>query len=62
MALGMPATALALGSALALIPALCYSLLILQRVVKEDEFLRENLLSYSGYAGVVRYRLIPGFW
>ena len=62
MVLGMPAAAIVLGSRVALIPAVCYSLLFLPRVAKEDEFLRENLPSYLQYAGVVRYRLIPCFW
>jgi protein-S-isoprenylcysteine O-methyltransferase Ste14 len=62
MVLSMPAAAIVLGSMVALIPALCYSLLVLLRVAREDEFLRENLPNYLHYAGVVRYRLIPCFW
>lgn len=62
MILGMPATAIALGSTIALTPALGYSILTLRRVLKEDEFLRENLPGYSRYAGIVRDRLIPGLW
>jgi protein-S-isoprenylcysteine O-methyltransferase Ste14 len=62
MALSMPAAAIVVGSRVALIPALCYSLLVLPRVAREDKFLRENLPSYLQYAGVVRYRLIPCFW
>lgn len=62
MVLSTPATAIVLGSRVALIPAVCYSLLVLPRVAREDEFLRENHPSYLQYAGVVRYRLIPCFW
>lgn len=62
MVLSMPAAAIVLGSRVALIPTVCYSLLVLSRVAREDEFLRENLPSYLQYAGVVRYRLIPCFW
>lgn len=62
MTIGMPATALALGSMVALIPAVCYSLLILWRVFSEDEFLTKYLPDYSEYVGAVRYRLIPGLW
>ena len=62
MAITMPATALALGSVVALIPVVCYSLLILWRVLREDEFLRKYLPHYSEYAGTSRYRLIPGLW
>lgn len=62
MATTMPATALALGSFVALIPALLYSSLILWRLVEEDQFLRENLPDYPRYTGTVRRRLIPGLW
>lgn len=39
MGIMMPATALALGSLTALIPAFCYSALILWRAINEDQFL-----------------------
>jgi protein-S-isoprenylcysteine O-methyltransferase Ste14 len=58
----MPATALAIGSLAALIPAFTYSVLILRRTRKEDKFLAEQLARYAEYAAEVRYRLIPGFW
>ncbi len=57
-----PASALALGSLMALIPAICYSALILWRTNREDEFLVERLASYAAYAAQIRYRLVPGFW
>lgn len=58
----MPATALALGSLIALIPALSYSAVILWRLQREDGFVTENLCSYSKYVNSVRHRLIPGVW
>lgn len=62
MAIIVPATALALGSLVALIPALLYSALILWRLRCEDQFLRKTLDGYSEYTGMVRHRLIPGLW
>lgn len=62
MVLIVPATALTLGSAIALIPALSYSALILHRIVREDRFLREKLRGYARYAETVRCRLILGIW
>lgn len=58
----MPATAVAFGSVTALIPALCYSALILHRTVREDRFLAEELQGYAGYREAVCSRLIPGIW
>ncbi len=57
-----PASALALGSLMALIPAIGYSGLILWRTKREDEFLAERLARYAAYAAQIRYRLVPGFW
>jgi protein-S-isoprenylcysteine O-methyltransferase Ste14 len=62
MVIIMPATALALGSLMALIPALGYSGLILWRTKREDEFLVERLAGYAEYSARVRHRLIPDFW
>jgi protein-S-isoprenylcysteine O-methyltransferase Ste14 len=61
-AISMPATALSLGSLLALIPALSYSAVMLWRTNREDQFLKGELEGYSRYTGKVRYRLIPGVW
>lgn len=58
----MPAAVVTLGSKLALIPAVCYSALILWRTKREDEFLVERLAEYAGYAARVGFRLIPGLW
>ncbi|HTV56266.1 MAG TPA: isoprenylcysteine carboxylmethyltransferase family protein, partial [Terriglobia bacterium] len=62
MAISMPATALSLGSLVALIPAMTYSAVMLWRTNWEDEFLKGKLEGYSRYTGKVRYRLIPGVW
>jgi protein-S-isoprenylcysteine O-methyltransferase Ste14 len=62
MGISMPATALALGSLVALIPALSYSAVMLWRTTREDIFLEDELEGYSRYTGRVRYRLIPGLW
>jgi protein-S-isoprenylcysteine O-methyltransferase Ste14 len=58
----MPATAVALGSFIALFSALCYSVLILWRTANEDRFLAERLAGYAAYGKAVRYRLMPGIW
>ncbi len=58
----MPATAIALGSWLALIPASLYSVVILRRTTREDGFLKNKLDGYSHYMSCVRYRLFPGLW
>ncbi len=62
MVLGAPATALALGSWWALLPAIAVSFLFLRRTAHEDRFLREHLGGYADYARRVRYRLVPGLW
>ncbi len=62
MLIAAPASALALGSWLALVPALAYSVLIVRRVRIEDRFLHEHLDGYADYAARVRHRLIPGIW
>jgi protein-S-isoprenylcysteine O-methyltransferase Ste14 len=55
-------SAFALGSWLALLPAMACVPLLLGRTVAEDRFLKNNLKGYSAYADVVRYRLLPGIW
>lgn len=62
MAIMMPATAVAIGSAAAMIPASCYSGLILWRMAREDRFLVSQLAGYPEYTSRVRYRLIPRLW
>lgn len=58
----MPATAVAVGSKVALVPAFSYSALILWRASEEDEFLTKRLAGFAEYRLRVRYRLIPGLW
>ena len=62
MLLVMPATAVALGSRLALGPAFLYSAVIFRRTIREDRFLKERLPGYPCYMLRVRYRLVPGLW
>jgi protein-S-isoprenylcysteine O-methyltransferase Ste14 len=58
----MLATAPALGSWWALLPALATAALFFRRIVIEDRFLHANLPGYPAYAQQVRYRLLPGVW
>ena len=57
-----PATAIALGSWWALVPALAIAALFVARAAHEDRFLRGNLAGYADYAARVRWRLVPGLW
>lgn len=56
------ATALALGSLWALIPAGLVLITLIIRTALEDRTLLEKLDGYSDYAKKVRYRLLPGIW
>jgi protein-S-isoprenylcysteine O-methyltransferase Ste14 len=62
MLIAIPASALALGSWLALIPGLAFSVVIIRRTACEDQFLKLNLHGYTDYSRRVRYRLLPGIW
>lgn len=62
MLVSVPASALAIGSWLALIPGLTFSGVIARRATIEDEFLKLNLVGYSSYALKVRSRLVPSIW
>jgi len=62
MLIAVPASALALGSWLALIPAFAFSAVIIRRTAREDCFLKQNLLGYFGYNELVRFRLFFGIW
>jgi protein-S-isoprenylcysteine O-methyltransferase Ste14 len=53
MLVAMPASSIALGSLLALVPALTFSGIIIHRAALEDRFLRANLQGYADYAQVV---------
>jgi len=62
MIIGVPLSAMAIGSWLGCVVALAYSGLILSRVAFEDRYLQENLGGYTGYIMRVPYRLVPGLW
>lgn len=59
---GAFATAVALGSLYALVPAVVLVALFVARTVLEDRKLRRDLDGYEAYARRVRYRLLPGVW
>ncbi|RMF78729.1 MAG: isoprenylcysteine carboxylmethyltransferase family protein [Planctomycetota bacterium] len=56
------ASAVALGSYWALVPAVMAVAAFVRRLVLEERFLLANLSGYAGYAERVRWRLIPGVW
>jgi len=62
MLIALPASALAIGSWLALIPGLTFSGVIARRAAIEDSFLKLNLEGYANYALCVRFRLVPSIW
>ena len=62
MLVAVPASALAVGSWLALIPTFAFSVVIVRRTALEDRYLRQALPGYVGYTETVRYRLLPGIW
>jgi protein-S-isoprenylcysteine O-methyltransferase Ste14 len=59
MLVSVPASGLAIGSWLALVPAAAFCRVILKRVAAEDEFLQANLTGYHEYMRQVRGRLFP---
>lgn len=59
MLLSLPASGLAIGSWLALVPAALFCLVILKRVGAEEEFLEKNLAGYAEYMDCVRGQLFP---
>jgi protein-S-isoprenylcysteine O-methyltransferase Ste14 len=61
MILAIPASALAIGSWLALVPAAAFYLVIVRRARREEEFLTEKLPGYSEYRQRVRGRLWPSY-
>jgi protein-S-isoprenylcysteine O-methyltransferase Ste14 len=56
------ASALALNSLLAIIPAVIFLVALVYRTVIEDRMLQGELAGYANYAAKVRYRLIPRVW
>lgn len=59
---GLPGTALMLGSAWALVPAALIATLFVWRTAHEDHALRQELTGYEDYTQITRYRLLPGIW
>jgi protein-S-isoprenylcysteine O-methyltransferase Ste14 len=59
MSISVPASALAIGSWVALVPTVGFVLVILRRAQLEDEFLKKNLHGYPTYASQVRGELFP---
>jgi len=59
MLISVPASALAIGSWAALIPAAAFALVIVRRTQLEDEFLQMELLGYAEYAHRVPDKLLP---
>lgn len=62
MTLFAPASALALGSWWALLPAVGLASLFVARAAHEDRFLLGHLDGYTAYAARVPWRLLPGVW
>jgi protein-S-isoprenylcysteine O-methyltransferase Ste14 len=62
MLIAVPASAIAVGSWLALIPAFAFSVVIVRRTALEDRYLRQVLPGYLEFTESVRYRLLPGIW
>jgi protein-S-isoprenylcysteine O-methyltransferase Ste14 len=62
MLVQVPATALLLGSAWALLPALSAAVALVVRTALEDRTLLRDLPGYPEYALRTRYRLVPGVW
>ena len=56
------ATPVALGSWWALLPIAPVVLVVVRRAGLEDAMLQRELEGYAGYAGRVRFRLVPGVW
>ena len=56
------ATPLLLDSYWAFLPVLFLAVCLVIRTALEDRTLQEELAGYREYAGVVRYRLLPGVW
>jgi len=56
------ASAPALGSWWALVPAALYAVAFIRRALREERFLRKELDGYEAYAGRVTSRMVPGAW
>jgi protein-S-isoprenylcysteine O-methyltransferase Ste14 len=58
----LPAIALLLGSAWAMVPAAGAAVALVVRTALEDRVLTQDLPGYRDYARRTRYRLLPGLW
>ncbi len=56
------ASAPALGSWWALVPAALYAVAFIRRAMREERFLRNELIGYEAYASRVRWWMVPGGW
>jgi protein-S-isoprenylcysteine O-methyltransferase Ste14 len=56
------ATPFFLDSLWAFLPAVLLTILLVIRTALEDRTLQDELTGYREYAGLVRYRLLPGLW
>ena len=59
---GLPAVALVLGSAWALVPMALVIVLFVWRTALEDRALRQELAGYEDYVRMTPFRLVPGVW
>lgn len=55
-------TPLALGSWWGLVMVIILTLIIIRRLLNEEQFLLKNLQGYADYKKKVRYRLVPFVW
>jgi len=53
---------LVLGSFYALIPMIFYVIIIIFRIINEEEVLKKGLEGYTEYLEKIKYRLIPFIW
>jgi protein-S-isoprenylcysteine O-methyltransferase Ste14 len=60
--IGLPGTALMLGSGWALAVCAVLAALFVWRTAREDQTLRQELEGYAAYAATTRHRLLPGLW
>jgi len=59
MFLSMP---IIIGSFVGLLPMVLLPVILVKRILNEEQVLRENLNGYADYMKTVRYRLIPFIW
>ncbi len=60
--IGLPGTALMLGSGWALVAMALIVMLFVWRTAREDRALQRELTGYEDYVRRTRYRLVPGIW